>query len=518
MNPHPSLKERLINGDLSIIFYLSLINFAIHIVVNFTGGYGIFRDELYYLACSNHLDHGYVDHPPFSILVLRLTTAVLGDSLFAIRLIPAICSALTIWLTGLITLEMGGGRLATFIACLFSYGIATFAMMGYYSMNSLEILIWATAFYLLMKILPSENKNYWILLGVVLGIGLLNKIGIMFLGVGILVGLLLTEQRKWLLTVWPYLTGIIAFIFFLPYIIWNFQHDFAHLEFIRNASGEKYSSLNAAAFLKGQILMNSPLGFLVWFPGLLALFFHRVLKPFRFFGYVFITAFLILLVNKTSKDVYMLPAYTILWAAGGVWIEQLVGKFQVTKWALGLLVVLWSVTTVAVLPMVLPLMPVESYIPYSKKLGVEPTNAENKELAELHQFYADMYGWEEKARDVAKVFNSLSDAEKKQCAIVGSNYGRCAAIDYYGKKYGLPDAIGNHNNYWIWGPQQYTGEIMIIMGGELEEHVDDFEEVREVGISDCEYCMPYEDNMRIYLGRKLKADLRQVWSQEKHYE
>jgi hypothetical protein len=248
------------------------------------------------------------------------------------------------------------------------------------------------------------------------------------------------------------------------------------------------------------------------------LFLYSPLKPFRFFGFVFITALIILLLNKTSKDVYMLPAYAILWAAGGVWIEHLIEKFRVAKFALGLLVLLWFGTTVAVLPMVLPVMPVESYIPYSKKLGVEPTNAENKELGELHQFYADMYGWEQKARDVAKVFNSLSDSEKKQCAIIGSNYGRCAAIDYYGKKYGLPNAIGTHNNYWIWGPRDYTGELMIIMGGELEEHVDNFEEIKEVGISDCEYCMPYEDNMRIFLCRKLKGDLRQVWSAEKHYD
>jgi len=119
---------------------------------------------------------------------------------------------------------------------------------------------------------------------------------------------------------------------------------------------------------------------------------------------------------------------------------------------------------------------------------------------------------------VATVYNSLSDSEKKQCAIFASNYGRCAAIDYYGKKYGLPDAIGNHNNYWIWGYREYNGEVLIILGGSMEEHVDDFAEVKQVAISHCEYCMPYENDLRIFLCRKLKVDLHDIWNQEKHYE
>lgn len=518
MSESQPIFRRILSGDLSILFYVSLTNFIIHLYVNFTGGYGLFRDELYYLACADHLDFGYVDQPPLSIYVLKLTTLLLGDSLFAIRLIPALCGALTIWITGLLTLHMGGGRMASGVAAVFSFGLAAFSINGYYSMNSLEILSWAVVFYLVIQIVNGAGNRYWIYLGCALGLGLLNKIGVLFLGAGLFVGMLLTDQRKWFFTKWPYLAGIIALLLFSPYILWNLQNDLAHLEFIRNASGEKYSKLDPTAFLTGQLVMNNPVAILIWLPGLLAFFFHPNLKPYRILGIMYLTALTILVLNKTSKDIYLLPGYAPLWAAGGILVESVIHRYKLTKYAYGATFAIWAGVMVMVLPVVLPVLPVEQYISYTNTLGIKPETAENKELAELHQFYADMFGWQEKTRDVAAVYNTLSDEEKSKCAIVASNYGRCAAIDYYGEEYGLPKAIGTHNAYWTWGPRNYTGEIVIIIGGNLEDHADDFESVKQMAVSDCRYCMPYEDNLPIFLARNLKANLRDVWAYEKHYD
>jgi hypothetical protein len=332
------------------------------------------------------------------------------------------------------------------------------------------------------------------------------------------VGLILTDQRKWLSSRWPYIAGVISFGLFCPYIIWNFQHDFAHLEFIRNASGEKYASLNAIDFLLGQLLINQPVAVFIWLPGLFAFFLLDKLKPYKILGIIFITVLVVLTLNKTSKDVYLLPAYTPLWAAGGIWLESLVTRFPVARYGFLLILILWVISTVIMLPVMLPLLPIEKYIAYTKALGIEIKSAENKELPEVHQYYADMFGWKEKARDVASVYNTLNDVEKAQCAIVASNYGRSAAIDYYGRQYGLPKAIGTHNSYWTWGTRNYTGEVVIIMGGTMDDHVDDFESVKQMAVSDCQYCMPYEDNMRIFLCRNLKVDIRKSWAHEKHYE
>jgi hypothetical protein len=168
-------------------------------------------------------------------------------------------------------------------------------------------------------------------------------------------------------------------------------------------------------------------------------------------------------------------------------------------------------------PIVLPVLPVETYIRYSGFLGIKPFTAEGKQLAELHQFYADMFGWEAKAEAVAKVYSRLSQDEKKKCAIFADNYGRCGAIDFYGKDYGLPPTIGSHNNYWIWGPRDYTGELMIILGGALEDKQRLFKSVEVSEIVTCKYCMPYENNLRVYLCRNLKVPLRELWPRLKNF-
>jgi hypothetical protein len=176
------------------------------------------------------------------------------------------------------------------------------------------------------------------------------------------------------------------------------------------------------------------------------------------------------------------------------------------------------VTAIFLLPMILPVLPIDKYIVYSKKLGIVPSSNEGKMLSELPQFYADMFGWKEKAKDVALVYNGLSEDEKKRCAIVSSNYGRCGAIDFFGEPLGLPKSIGTHNNYWIWGPRNYTGELVIILGGTYEDHVNDFESVILAGVSTCNYCMPYENDVNIFLCKGLKYPLQEVWPAEKHYD
>lgn len=507
------------NSSLLVIpIALSLIKFLIHVALNIDGGYGFFRDELYYIACAAKPAFGYVDHPPLSAILLKLNIILFGDSLFSIRLISAVCAALTVWFTGLITIRLGGGRWAVFFACLFTFSLGNFVMSSFYSMNSIEILSWTLAAHLVVLIVQTEEKKYWVILGIVLGLGLLNKIGILFLGAGIFAGLIFTSERRWLATPWPYVSGAIAFLIFLPYIIWNVHHDWAHLEFIRNASENKYSGLSIISFLRGQLLLNSPIAILVWLPGLLALLFATYFKRWRILAFLYVIPLIILLLNKTSKDVYLLPAYSVLWAAGGVWLEKLLREFRYAKVFAGVVVLLWGVSTIIFIPLVLPVLPVEDYIVYAEKLGMEPESAEGKQLAELPQFYADMFGWEEKARSVAEVYHSLSEIDKANVSIYSDNYGRCAAIDYYGKDLGLPPAIGNHNNYWVWGPGERRGDPLIILGGDPEDHAKVYREVTLMTTSDCQYCMPYEDNLSVYLCRGFKVELESVWPEIKHFE
>jgi len=510
-------ENRLSSSDKIIIGALASACFLLHLITNLNGAYGFFRDELYYIACSDHLAWGYVDQPPFSLYMLKISRLIFGDSLTAIRLVPSLAHALTIVLTGLMVKELGGKSFAIFLACLaiFTSLIHT-GMSLIYSMNAIDIFLWALAIYLLIRIINTEEKKYWVLLGLVLGIGLLNKISVLFLGAGIFVGLLLTNRQAFA-TRWPYLTGVIAFLIFHPYILWNATHDWAHLEFIHNASAGKYAGRSYLDFITEQILLLNPVSLPLWLGGLFAFFFYPPLKKFRILGWVYLTAFLILLFNRTSKGEYLSPAYAMLFAAGAIWIEQTFASAwqKIVRYAYaGLLLV----SLMFLLPLVLPVLSVTDYVAYAKKIGMAPTSSENKELAELPQFYADMFGWKEKAHDVAKVYQSLSPEDQKKCAIYSDNYGRCGAIDFFGKEYNLPKSVGSHNNYWWWGTRDYTGEVVLILGGDMEEHKDDFESCELVGVSKCQYCMPYENNVNIFVCRGLKASLNEAWPSTRHYD
>jgi hypothetical protein len=169
-------------------------------------------------------------------------------------------------------------------------------------------------------------------------------------------------------------------------------------------------------------------------------------------------------------------------------------------------------------PAVLPILPVEAYIQYAEALGITPSTPESKKLDKLPQFYADMFGWEEKVRAVAGVYSRLPPSEQQRCALFADNYGRCGAIDFFGPRYGLPRSIGSHNNYWIWGPRGYTGEIVIILGGDLADKARRFERVEVAATVSSPYCMPYENNLRVYLCRGLKAPLASVWPALKHFQ
>ncbi|MFZ6011399.1 MAG: ArnT family glycosyltransferase [Bacteroidota bacterium] len=492
-------------------------NFLLHLLVNLSGAYGFFRDEFYYIACSEHLAWGYVDQPPFCIYVLKLSRLLLGDSLVAIRFVPAVVTSGTLLLTALMAKELGGKTFAIFLACLAVFVSPVHIGSGsIFSMGSIDIFFWALAAYIMVRLINTQNNKLWIWLGVVLGLGLLNKISMLFMGAGIAVGIFMTN-RKWLATHWPYLAGTLALVLFLPYILWNINHDMAHLEFIHNASSGKYSGRSRLDFVVEQMLIHHPLNSLIWITGLLALFFYSPLKPYRILGWIYFTAFVVLLANGTSKGEYLSPAYMMLFAASGVFIEQKLTSRSVI-WLRYVYPVLLVTGMVLLLPLIMPVLPVEKYIAYTKSAGLKPTSSENKELSELPQFYADMFGWEEKVKDVAEVYRSLSPEDQQRCAIYSTNYGRCGSIDFLGKAYGLPSTIGGHNNYWIWGPRHYTGEVVIIVGGDLEDHVGDFEKVELAKVSTCKYCMPYENNVGIFIGRRLKYDISDAWKEAKHYD
>ena len=519
MNSHQS-KYKFVNSDSALILVFVLIKILIHLYTNAFVSYGIFRDELYYLACANRPDIGYVDQPPLSIYILGISRLLFRDSLFAIRLLPAIAGAVTIFITGLIVKKMDGGKQALTIASLaVIFAPIYLGMNTIYSMNSFDILLWAIAFYLIILINKEDHTKLWILLGIVLGLGLMNKISFLWLCSGFFAGLLLTDKRKLLLTKQPWITAGIAFIIFLPYLIWNATHNWAHIEFIRNAQMYKYSGITRADFVKWLFILMNPASTIIWLFGLYYLLYHKDGKQFRILGIIFVLTFLILFISGKSKSEYLAPAFTALFAGGGVILEKMDLKKNL-KWLKYAVIIPLAVTGIITAPLALPILPVEAYINYAAAIGFGPTTSEHKELAELPQFYADMFGWEDMAKNVSVVYEQIPEDDKSKTLVYANNYGDAGAIEYYNKKYALPEVISTHNNFWIWGWDYLNEDIknVIIIGGNREDHLSSFEEVDQVLIHKVKYAMPYENNLPIFLCRNLKRDVRQIWENNKHFE
>src|SRR5512143_3585555 len=195
-------------GD-GMIALFALAKLVLHLATS--SGYGYFRDEFYYLACADHLAAGYVDRPPLSILVLAPVRHVLGDSRLALRLVPALLGAATVALVGLMARRLGGGRWGATLAMTAALVAPEYlALDHFYSMNAFDMFLWALTAFVLIHLIDEARPKTWLLLGVVLGLGLLNKISVLWLGAGVAAGLVASPQRRWLATPWPWISGVIA--------------------------------------------------------------------------------------------------------------------------------------------------------------------------------------------------------------------------------------------------------------------------------------------------------------------
>ena len=511
--------ERRQPGPLAVaaLIGLPLATLLLHLV--FFRGYGYFRDELYYLACADHMAWGYVDHPPLCVALLWLVRHALGDSLFAIRLLPALAGATTVLLAGLLARRLGGSRFAQTLAMLSTLVAPELLAIGsVFSMNALDVLIWTASAYLLVRALDEERPSWWLALGVVLGLGLLNKISVLWLGFGLAAGLLLA-RRDTLRRRGPWLAGTIAVVLFLPYLGWEMRLGWPTLEFMRNATSEKMAPVTPWAFALTQILNQHPLTFPVWLAGLGYFLFMRPNRAFRPLGIVYVAGFLILVVIGKSRAGYLAPAYPMLYAGGAVAIASFFEARRL-RLAPSAIVALLLVGGAITAPLAMPILRVEKYLAYAGALGQKASTEEKKEVAALPQFFADMQGWERWVEGVASAYRALPLDARAKAAIFASNYGEAGAIDLLGRSLGLPRAISGHNNYWLWGPEGYSGEVMLMLvpAAARPRLEQGFESVEQVGTLECGHCMPYENHRPVFLCRGSRLPLEALWPRLKHYD
>jgi len=503
-------------GDLYLLWSLAAVKFLIHVAVNAAAAYGYFRDEFYYIACSDHLAFGYVDQPPLSILLLKMSRVIFGDSLTALRVLPAIAGALTVILAGLMARALGGGRFAQLLAalCVLSAPLHL-GINGFYSMNSFDILIWTAAAYIIMLWIRDRDPGLWLWLGVLLGLGLLNKISVLWLGLGLAAGLLFTRERRCFLTRGPWLAAGIAFLIFLPHIVWQVHNGWPTLQFMAGAA-DKMIRTTFAAYLGRQIMDMHPLLFPLWLTGLAWYLFSERGRPFRALGIIYISVFALLVISGTARSAYLAPSYPMLFAPGALVFEKLLsGPFRRAKRSLAVALIIAG--GIATAPLVLPVIPAESYIRYSDALGLPPYTDEKAEMGKLPQFFADMNGWEEIVASLGNAYDGVRGKESGPWAVFALNYGVAGAVDFFGKQYGLPGAISGHNSYWMWGPGDPPPRNLLIVGGRQEDY-NICGDLEQAGVTHCAYCMPYENNNPIYVCRDIQVDADVIWPEVKHFE
>ncbi len=473
--------------------------------------YGIFRDELYYVACGEHLAWGYVDHPPLVAVLARAVRALFGESLAALRVFPAVLFATTVLLTAALARRLGGGRFGQTLAALaFAVAPHFLGVSHFFSMNAPEVFLWTLGAILVVRAIAERAGWAWIAFGVVAGLGLLDKISMGVFGLGIALGLIATRAREALRTPWPWIAAVIAAAMFLPHVLWQVRHGWPTREFVENAQRYKIAELSPLEFLREVALLMHPLTLPIWLIGLWACFRGSSAK--RVLGCAFVVVFAVFLIQR-SKAYYVTPAFPMVFAAGAVAIERWSDRRRVVR---GAITAVLAVTGLFLAPFALPLLSVERFVAYQDALGLRPHPGERHEMGGLPQHFADMFGWEELARAVSAVYLALPESERASARVWAGNYGEAGAIDFFRSKYPLPSVLCPHNNYWFWGPGA-DGGTLIVIGGEREEHLDSFETVELAGESDSRYAMPYERHLALWVCRGWTVSLNAVWEDERNF-
>lgn len=507
-----------INSENLALFCFLLISLIINL---FPVQYGYFRDELYYIALSKNLAWGYVDVPPLMPFCMAIMRFFFGESLFAIHLLPAIFGVVVLILTREIVKKLGGKLLAQVItlSCLVlsPMFVIVYSWITYMSFDG---LFWALCLYYLTRLLTSNDKKYWLYIGVFSGLGLMSRFSILWLDAGIVVAILFTKERKHLIS-WQFWAAVmIATLIVSPYLIWIVKTNFLTIEyFVKYA--QQTTRLSTWGFIIEQIKSTNPLAVPIWLAGLCYFLFQDKGKTFRIFGLTYLVIFALCIIPH-AKTYMLWPFYPVLFAGGAVFIEDIGYQYRVFNVTARLYVPLIAAFGLFLLPVVRPVLQVEQLIKYGNythlfKPGSTSSTDGHVKQGLLPQQLSDRFGWEEMAAAVAKVYHALPEAQKAKTAIVAGNYGAASALYFYSKKYNIPIPISQHDQYYLWGYRRANTDWNFIMvnNGSFADLQKNFRIVVKVGQIDNKYAIP-DENKPIFLCSGLKMPIAEVWRKGKN--
>jgi 4-amino-4-deoxy-L-arabinose transferase-like glycosyltransferase len=498
--------------DSRLPLFAAALTFLLHLVGN--PHYGFFRDELYFIICGRHPALGYVDQPPI-VPLLAAGSQLFGHSLVLLRAVPALFAAASVYVTCLLAAELGGGRFAQGFAALSSALCPVLCSFGMkVSTDTVGLWLWPLIALELLRLARGADPRRWIVVGLSLGASVLSKYSVLYFAAALTLGLLCTPQRRILRSRWFVAGATIAIALSLPNFVWQATHGFPMLELLQNGQRGKNVVLSPAAYLLAELLITNPLLSLVWLTGL-AWLLRNAATRFVGLGYLFLIAAMIL---SHAKHYYPADVYPVLFAAGAVAVER---ATQARWWLRPVFTTLSIGAGLVLLPYVLPVLPVELFLRYHRVaaplLHLEAARTEHAPPSLLPQDWADMHGWPELAESVARTVASLPPEDRARVAIVASNYGEAAAIDFFGEAYGLPPALSGHNQYFLWGPRGYSGDVLVDVHGDCGADGHLFRSTEQVALLRSPLVMPWENELSIMLCRGIQRPLTELWPSKRFY-
>ena len=507
-NNRSVFKLRSLSSTTALLAYLAGADFIFHMV--FATSYGYFRDELYYIVSgTQHLSLGYVDFPPFIAYVATILNLISKDSLISIHMVPALNAALLVFVAGMITRELGGGRRAQILAA-----ISTFVSLGFIAFGSIltpdsfDSLWWSLLGYLVIRIVKRKEPKLWILGGFVIGVGLLTKLTIFFFVAALFISfLVIPSSRKYLRSKWIAVGGLLSVAFILPMIYWNSINGWPMIQFYLEFRGDVTGG-GPLNFFITQLAIISFLNAPIFVMGLYFYLKSNEGSGLRALGLTYFLLYAVMTVLN-MKTYYLMPIYPMLFAGGAILIERssfakkgFFGWFGSKPFVACLIIV-----GMLIAPIAMPILSPPNLIKYygASDYYTNPL--------------PDRYGWSGMASNLSKAIDTLAASVRSQACIFTSNYGEASAVNFFGQSLGLPKAISGHNNYYIWGPDSCTGQVLITIGVSLSTLQQAYKNVTTLTTLDCQYCISYEQILPVYLCMNPNfTSLAALWPGVRHYD
>jgi hypothetical protein len=419
------------------------------VLIATSGRYGFSRDELYFVQAGHHLAPGYVDQPPLTPVVARLTTSLLGGSLVGLRLPSAIAAAVVVVLTALLARELGGDRFAQVLAATsIAVGAVTLAVGHLLTTSTFDLLAWSAVSLLAARALRLGGGRSWWWVGLATGVGLENKWLVGFLTGALLLSLLVVGPRSALRGPWPWLAAVTALAVAAPDLVWQAVHGWPQLDVSQAiAAGGSGTSQPRWVFPLFQLVLVSPVLVPVWLAGLVRLLRASDARCWRAFGVAYLLL-AVVFVASGAKPYYLYGLYPVLLAAGAPVVLRWVARSgpALRRRLVRVALVLAAATSAFLF---LPLVPVEH-------LAATPVVTVNPDAGET-------VGWPRYTRAVAEVVTGLPD-RGPGTVLLTQNYGEAGALDHDRRLLSLPPVYSGHNGYGSWGPPPEVAGPVVVVG------------------------------------------------------